>query len=62
MSKLKYGQSPKKDDEQFDDFVADFFDNMTNVADPGDPAATLADLQSVVTALLNAMREQGMIQ
>jgi hypothetical protein len=62
MSKLKYSEAPEKDSEQFNDFIKDFLDAMTHVPDPGDPDATLASLQTVVIALLNGMREQGMIQ
>jgi hypothetical protein len=62
MSKLRYGTAEPKDSPKFDAFTADFFDAMTNVQDPGNPDGTLADLTAKVTALLNAMREQGMIQ
>jgi hypothetical protein len=62
MSKLKYSEAPEKDSEEFDDFIKDFFDGMTHIPDPGDPDATIASLVTVVTALLNGMREQGMIQ
>jgi hypothetical protein len=59
---LRYQQPPKKEDEQFDDFMFDLFDSLTNLQDPGDADGTLADLTSKFNSLLATLRENGLMR
>jgi hypothetical protein len=56
---MKYAKARRKDDEQFDDFVDDFFESMTSIQDPEDADGTLADLTTKFNELLASMREAG---
>jgi hypothetical protein len=62
LSILKYGQAPNKDSAKFDDFMADFFDAMTNIQDPEDADGTLADITTKFNNLLASLREQGLMR
>jgi hypothetical protein len=62
MSNLKYAKPPSKEDDQFDDFMYIFYEQMTSVQDPEDADGTLASVTTVVNNLLAYMREKGMIK
>jgi hypothetical protein len=53
---------PKKEDAQFDTFMADFFESITSIQDPEDADGTLADLTTKFNELLASMREAGIMR
>jgi DNA phosphorothioation-dependent restriction protein DptG len=62
MSNLRYSKARVKDDPSFDDFINDWFENITNVQDPGTPDGTLADLEEKFNNLISALKEKGIIK